>query len=558
LLFSGILTFGQAPEFGWVKQMGGASVEVGNAIVTDNAGNVYTTGNFDQTGDFDPGDGVYNLTGAQGIFISKLDAFGDFVWAKSISGDMPIESNSIKVDHFGYVYITGVFIGTADFDPGAGIFNLTSNASGLDIFVLKLDAAGNFVWVKSIGGIYYDAAYSIEIDLSGNVYTSGYFADVVDFDPGIGTYNLTAVGFNDIFISKLDASGNFLWAKAIGGTGEGRSIETDASGAVYIQGSFSDTTDFDPGSGVYYLPCPSGYSRSFILKLDSIGNFLWAKDIAPINYPFFPQDRISISLDNSGNVYSVGSYSGTIDIDPGPGVYNLISTIIPLSSDAFILKLDSSGNFVWAKNILGVWSEYIASVVVDASENVYLAGYFDETADFDPGVGIYNLTSAGYGSDIFVSKLDASGNFLWAKGIKGISAFDRGNAITLDVSGNIYTTGCFWETTDFGSLSVSYPFVGEETRLTSSGLGDVFIYKISQKKNNLLENEILVYPNPTINYFTIEINGTALISIVNVLGQELLNFELQKSGTIDVSFLANGIYFVKDLENGGSVKFVKQ
>jgi hypothetical protein len=114
---------------------------------------------------------------------------------------------SIAVDATGNVYTTGYFEGTADFDPGAGTTNLIS-AGNLDYFVSKLDPSGNFLWAKSIGGSSNEVGYSIAVDSSGNVYTTGYFAGTADFDPGAGTSNLTSVGGNDVFVLKLSPSGD--------------------------------------------------------------------------------------------------------------------------------------------------------------------------------------------------------------------------------------------------------------------------------------------------------------------------------------------------------------
>ena len=113
----------------------------------------------------------------------------------------------------------GSFQGTADFDPGAGTFNLTS-AGDYDIFISKLDSSGNFVWAKSLGGTGYDVSYGIALDSGGNVYTTGSFSGTVDFDPGAGTFNLTSAGTGDIFVSKLDSNGNFVWARSLGGTSD--------------------------------------------------------------------------------------------------------------------------------------------------------------------------------------------------------------------------------------------------------------------------------------------------------------------------------------------------
>ena len=451
----------------WAKSMGGTNWDEGLSITTDVSGNVYTIGKFQETVDFDPGAGTFNLTssGSDDIFISKLDASGNFVWAKSMGGNSVIEGYSIALDASGNVYTTGYFNGTVDFDPGIGIFNIAS-AGGDEIFISKLDASGNFVWAKAMGGTIHDEGYSIAVDASGNVYTTGWFNVTADFDSGAGNFNLTSAGLADIFISKLDASGNFVWAKAIGEAAydEGYFIAVDASGNVYTTGYFYGTADFDPGAGTFNLTSLGGRDI-FISKLDSSGNFIWAKSMGGTGY----NEGYSIVVDVSGNVYTTGWFDGTADFDPGAGNFNLTSAG---SVDIFISKLDVSGNFVWAKAMGGTASDRGQSIALDASDNVYTTGWFQGIADFDPGSGTFNLTSAGIGH-IFISKLDASGNFVWAKAM-GETDYDYGYSIALDASGNVYTTGYFEGTVDFD------PGIGT-FNLTSIGSYDIFILKLKQK-----------------------------------------------------------------------------
>ena len=241
VLFFTLSSFSQGTKFEWAKGIGGTSYDIGYSITTDASGNIYTTGYFNGTVDFDPGGGTFNLTsvGGMDIFISKVNSSGDFLWAKGIGGTSDDYGKSITTDESGNVYTTGYFQGTADFDPGLGTFNLTS-AGGEDIFISKLNSSGDFLWTKRLGGTSDDASSSITTDGSGNVYTTGSFYETVDFDPGSSTFNLTSAGYGDIFISKLNSSGNFLWAKSMGGTstGIGNSIITDASGNVYTTGYF--------------------------------------------------------------------------------------------------------------------------------------------------------------------------------------------------------------------------------------------------------------------------------------------------------------------------------
>jgi hypothetical protein len=349
LLAALVLTTGTPSTYAWssaeatVIVFGGTSNDSGYSIAVDSSGNVYTTGFFEGTVDFDPGAGTTTLTsaGSADVFVSKLDSSGALVWAKSFGGASNDVGRSIAVDSSGNVYTTGFFEGTVDFDPGAGTSNLTS-AGGADVFVSKLNSSGVLVWAKSFGGASLDVGISIAVDSSGNVYTTGYFQGTADFDPGAGTSNLTSAGDFDIFVSKLDSSGNFVWAKSFGAA----AVDT--------------------------------------------GN--------------------SIAVDSSGNVYTTGIFAGTVDFDPGAGTTTLTSAG---SVDIFVSKLDSSGALVWAKGFGGASLDVGNSIAVDSSGNVYTSGYFNGTADFDPGAGTSTLTSAG-GADIFVLKLTSSGEALVA------------------------------------------------------------------------------------------------------------------------------------------------
>src|SRR4030095_8964076 len=155
------------------------------------------------TVDFDPGAGTYTLSssGDEDIFISKSDELGNLIWAKKIGGGGLDHVNTMTLDESGDVYAAGEFNGTVDFDPGTGIHNLVS-AGMEDAFILKLDSSGNFVWAKSIGSTDKDESFSIALDASGYVHVAGYFFGTVDFEPGTGTYNLTAAGGYDVFVLK--------------------------------------------------------------------------------------------------------------------------------------------------------------------------------------------------------------------------------------------------------------------------------------------------------------------------------------------------------------------
>ena len=260
----------------------------------------------------------------------------------------------------------------------------------------------NWLWAKRMGGTSSDVGQSIAADPtgSGDVYTTGYFTGTVDFDPGAGVFNLTAAGLWDIFISKLDGSGNFVWAKAMGGPGnhEGVSVAIDpASGAIYTTGFFSATVDFDPGVGVFNLTS-AGSGDIFISKLDTSGNFVWAKQMGGTAY----DKCYSIAIDTagSGDVYTTGVFEGTADFDPGAGTFNLTPAG---SSDIFISKLDSSGNFVWAKSLGGNLSEGADVIEFNYDNKPYIGGYFSSTPAYFGSIALSNTANSP--GDMFILRL---------------------------------------------------------------------------------------------------------------------------------------------------------
>jgi hypothetical protein len=453
--------------FVWAKSIGGTGSETGSSIAVDSSGNVYTTGQFLGTVDFDPGAGVSNLNSSAGsydIFVTKTDGSGNFIWAKNMGGTGIDAGRAIAVDSSANVYITGYFNVTADFDPGAGTVNLTS--AGLsDSYVSKMDSNGNFVWAKRIGGTDYDSGEGIALDLGANVYTTGSFYGTVDFNPDAGIADLTSAGNKDIYISKLNTSGSYAWARNMGGTGDndqGYSIATDPFSNIYTTGSFSGTADFDPGANIFNL-IGLGNKDIFVSKLNINGVFVWAKSMGGTNNEI----GNGITVDPFGNVYTTGYFSGIVDFDPSVLTANMSGVG---GFDIFVSKLDTGGNYTWAKTIGGLNDEVGSDIAVDSNGNVYTTGYFAGRADFDPGAAIVNLDTAGF-FDIFISKLNSSGNYIWAKSIGGTGNED-GYSIAVASSGNIYITGYFQGTVDFDPGAST-------TNLVSAGSNDIFVSKLN-------------------------------------------------------------------------------
>lgn len=447
-----------AQTFNWVSGVETLNSVDGYSLAVDAEGNSYTAGSLVGTGDFDPGGGILNLTsnGSNDIFISKLDSSGNLVWALNIGGSNSDLAYSIDLDPLNNIYITGRFSGTSDFDPGTGVYNLTS-AGNADVFVCKLNSSGSFIWAVSMGGVSGDIANSLAVDDQGNILVTGVFSQTADFDPGPGTYNLTTSILADIFVTKLDSSGNFLWAVSTGGTSSDSpsSIAIDQNDNVYVTGVFLGTADMDPGPGIYNLTS-IGSSDVFVWKLSSTGAFVWAVQFEGISL----NQSYGMAINSIGEIVTTGFIQGVTDFDPGPAVYNLVPTT---GSELFISKIDSFGNFVWAKNLPINPGYGDRSVNHDAMDNIYLTGNFMGSADFDPGPGTFNLVSNG-DRDVFICKLDPDGNFNWA-GQMGGPDFDIGYNVGFDGSGNLYAHGIFNGTSDFDPGTGVY-------NLTSLGSAD--------------------------------------------------------------------------------------
>ncbi len=363
----------------------------------------------------------------------------NYAWSGHIGGTGNDLIRGLHTDASGNIYTTGSFNGAADIDPSLSTLSVTGNG-GIDLFVNKLNPNGALDWAIQIGGSGTDSGFDVRVDNSGNTYTTGYFQNTVDFDPGAGTINLTAGGTYGVFIQKLTTGGTLSWVSGFTGPGSAlaRGVDIDASG-VYVIGNFEGTIDFDPGPGINNLTATTPQDV-FIAKLDLNGDLLWVHQFgngsgANLGYAL---------VTDGSNIYATGGFESVVDFDPGAGTQELTSNG---QRDIFVLKLTSNGDFVWVKGVGATQNDLGTQMDVDAAGNVVVTGYFQQTADFDPGAGTASLASNG-STDIFVLKLSASGNYQWAHSF-GDADQDGGWGITTDVSGDVYVTGEFSGTVDF-------------------------------------------------------------------------------------------------------------
>ena len=251
------------------------SNDEGRSLVVDSSGNVFVAGTFyyaDEGGDAPGGNRA-------DVYLARFSPTGALVWQQIIgtsAGDD--RATAIARDAAGNLYVTGEFQGTVDFNAGWGVNNLTATSWTAAIFVLKLDANGVFQWVKGYGtGAGLSVGYRIAVDAAGNVLVTGQYSGTVNFNPGGTATNLTNAGSTDIFVLKLSSAGVLQWVKGFGSwSGDrGVAIATDATNRVYVTGAFSQTIDFDPGTGASYLTSAGG-TDAFVLRFNAHGTFSFA------------------------------------------------------------------------------------------------------------------------------------------------------------------------------------------------------------------------------------------------------------------------------------------
>lgn len=448
----------------WARAMRSSGSNFGFGLAVDDGGNAISTGWFMGTVDFDPGPGVLNRTsmGAEDVYVQKLDANGVLTWAVSLGSSENDRGYDIVTDRLGNVYVSGVFSGTMDFDPGPGVFNRTSQG-GWDAFVLKLDVAGNFVWAVSFGGSGTDYGYALTHSDSGFVYTSGMFQSTVDFHPGTATVSRSSAGGFDVFVHKMDDAGGFVWVQTLGGDANDFSytIQVDQAGDIYHGGYFSSTVDFDPGPG-QLLQSGMGGNDAFVQKLNPSGQHRWTRFFLGFGNIFLH----NIRYDAFNGLYCSGNFQLTVDFNPGAGVNNHTSNG---AFDAFVVRLDTAGQYVWSRTFGGSNNDLAVAAAPDRLGNVNIGGLFMEQVDMDPGPGVLNRISNG-GYDVFVSKFTQTGNLLWNV-VFGGTGNDETWEVASDLVGNVHTTGPFMNTVDFdpGPGTIMH---------TSLGSTDIFVHKI--------------------------------------------------------------------------------
>ncbi len=514
------------------------------------------------------------------------------------------------------IFVTGYFDGSGNFSNGGP--TLTSNGSN-DIYIQKYNKVGGHFWTYQFGSAGDDRGEDVELTMSGRMIVVGTFNNTVDFDiHNQNTYNLTSNGNADIFIVKLLYNGTLDWAKSIGGLENDAvtDVEIDENDNIYITGSFQDSIDLDPGTGVQMRYATSSSTDTYILKLDKDGNYVWGHSF---DVPGDFDAGLSIEYDGNGNIFLAGYFGGLMDFDPGTGTHQMSNTH---QAEGYILKLDTSASFQWTKIFSDQYWQSAECVTSDANGNVYVSGYYSFGIDLNPsGGGAQHGNNGNF--DCFVVKFDSGGNYKWGKTF-GSNGDDRAwSNIKIDANGNLVIGGIFSSSTiDFDPNATTYPVnnlgsfdgfilsldtangafsdifhlaataddrlgtfaiddagdwvvggyfkntmdfdlgAGVDTLASEAGSWDSYLAKYSFTTTALPEiNEeknIVLYPNPAQNQVFILGENPSSISIYNTIGK--LVGQYYNTSNIDVGGLAKG-YYILNINVDGKIhskKLIKE
>ena len=518
----------QELHLNWVNQYGSGSTEYAQDIITDDFGNVYFTGVFQNTIEFEVGGNILTKTsyGGYDIYIAKANTNGQVEWVHCFGGSDHEIGVAVNIDNEGSLYTTGIFNGTVNFDPQGSNISLSSNGAA-DVFLMKHDPMGNFLWVKSFGGNSVDKSVDLIIGPEGGIYITGLFTQTVDFDPDTSnTYNLTSVGSTDWYVAKFNDAGSLLWVKSSGGiVGDDPSAFCfDSFGNIILTGQYQGTSDFDPGANTYSLTS-NGETDIMVIKLDPNGSFIWAKSFGG-NYLDY---GYGITCDNAGNIYVTGGFRISADFDPGQNINTVYSNGL---MDAFILKLNADGNPIWTKTFGQYHSDYGSSIQIVNNQEVFVSGFFyGDSLDFDPGLGEQYNSSQG-STDIFITRFDTTGNFINAYTIGGPGS-ENPYSLELDQNENIYLAGYVSDSVDIDpSLNVHM--------VNSQGLFDGFIAKFSFCEDTSISISEFTCNAYNFNGNILTSSGNYVDTLISTLGCDSIIFLNLSITNVDTSITQSG------------------
>ena len=374
----------------WFFVLDGPGSCEGINLATDISGNIYVVGTFSGSIDFDPDsttEFIMETEASYRLFVLKVDANMDFIWAFSLDGNIEYLEADVTLDAHENIYLGGLYNDSLDVDPSDQEFWLPRYGS-TDIFYAKYNSFGDFIWAKAMGSSRNDALLEMTYDQhSGSIVSTGYFREQIAETSDGESVDITSNDSWDVFVQKIDTSGSLEWTKAFGGGSldVGQAIDTDLDGNIYTGGSFMTAVDFDPGEDVYELTAFTTGSNGlvnddgFVQKLDSDGAFIWARVLNSVGSVLL----YDLTVDGQGNVHTTGNFSGELSSSPVTLNDTIVGGETPFFT-SFVATYSEEGMGQQAFAIGGGDPSIDQRIEVSPTNEIILAGNFSETVNFAP------------------------------------------------------------------------------------------------------------------------------------------------------------------------------
>ncbi|MFX0091418.1 MAG: SBBP repeat-containing protein [Candidatus Hodarchaeota archaeon] len=451
--------------------LGGSSFDLGHGITVDAMGNTYVVG-VTRSSDFPILDACQSIYGGgyEDAFVTKINATGTgLVFSTFLGGSSRERGHDIVVDAEGNCYVIG-YTRSGDF-PTKNAFQSTPSGEG-DVFVTKLNATGNGLIFSTYFGGSESEGYSgygytkfpnaIMVDAEGNSFITGY-TESSDF-PTLNAYQTSHGGGKDVFVAKLNATGNGLvFSTYFGGSNDdyGYDLTIDATGNIYITGE-TGSSDF-PVTSNAYQSIYGGYGDAFITKLDATGTGLMFSTYLGGN----ASDGAYGTVVNAAGYCYITGYTYSSDFPVTPHTYQSTRNG---SKDIFVTKLNATGTGLAFSTYLGGRGfDEGFGIAVDGVGNCVVVGA-TSSSNF-PTKNAYQDHFGGLDDDVFVTKLNATGNGLVFSTYLGGDGIQVGLGIAVDAAGNSYITGF--------TFSRAFPTKNAYQDHFGGGGGDLFVTKFS-------------------------------------------------------------------------------
>ncbi len=430
--------FGQTKTLQWHYRMGGVGTDYGVGVALDSDENVFDVMVFNGLASI-TFETTFTSRGAEDILIRKSTSLGFRQWIKQLGSTGSDIAASIAVDMDDNVYISGTYTDSLFLD---GQFLLEGNAGQISSFILKLSNAGTMLWVKRFISSSVVELKHLTVNSPDDLVVSGTFEGVAELN---NTITVTSEGGRDILLLKINGlSGDIIFHKQMGSPDQENVSQhvRDNQNNIYLIGDFRSLIDLDPGSGTF-LANSNGLTDIFIVKLNTFGDFTWARTFGGIGVDF----GHSVAVDASRNVVITGRFSEIISFGAFEHVLQSNG-----GTDIFLTQLGENGQTKWARKMGSSQNDQGSNVKIGPKNIIYLNGFFRQTTDFNPNTKLSNSSTSNGGSDGFIALYNYDGTYNDHYTLGGL-ANDYVSDLVVRTNGEVISTGAFGAIVDFDPSS---------------------------------------------------------------------------------------------------------